>query len=284
MRTPWARSSLLAIGLAFAAFPAALAGSATAPEITDAAADQSASGVPVDAAGFKGADVQAAWIDGETDTSIRIHLQAGGDVTGGNAGGQPTTYYHYLVSMKQGGKEYQATAEVHWEAVLTPGGVTSAGTVEGAQIHLTVPRSAIGDPPAGSQLTDLWVEATVTASTDTHVLVSDRAPDEGFGTPYTFKAGKQAAGARATSAAVPTSSGSPPSPPQNGTAASDAPAGTPASGNATSDHAASAAPATTQQGNATEAPALNAQASTPGPGLAAVMAGLAAAAWTNRRR
>lgn len=184
-----------ALALALAAWaPAGSAGTADAPEVTDAVDDHAIAGVvPLEGVGqFVNADVVAAWVeDAGADLLVTIQVQ-------GSAAPTTTTNYGYTVHMDVGGTAYEATAALGAAApvgsgAIEPGGVATAATNGDSLIVLTVPKEAIG-ASAGTVVTGLYVEAEGTPVTEPLTLIEDRAPDEGFGADYVVGGGNATAG------------------------------------------------------------------------------------------
>jgi uncharacterized membrane protein YgcG len=178
------------VTLLFAAFAMALVqpvqgGTQAAPEIQDPAGDQSLFGQQsADAAGFTAADVITAWVDTETATTLNLNILTSGDITGGNANGQATTHYHFTFHLTVGGTEYTPGADVQWQAAATPDAGTAAAVVNGPLLILTVNKADIGNPAAGTALTNLFVDSASNLPPVPMDLVTDRAPDDGAGQDY----------------------------------------------------------------------------------------------------
>jgi hypothetical protein len=160
------RSRALWVALVALAFLSpAQAGSATNPEITDPAGDQSNS-----QAGFTGADLVA--------DAFLFTMQATGATSSGPANG-----LSYRFHATYQGAEIVGEAAVSGTTV-TPQGAASAATRDGNTVTVTVPKSAFGTPRPGTNLTSLYADARATLATAGSVVSEDRAPDAEFGRPY----------------------------------------------------------------------------------------------------
>lgn len=180
----------LVVALALGAWaPTANAGTADAPEVTDATDDHAIGGtIPLEGVGqFVNADVTAAWIeDAGADLLFVIAVQGGGTPT-------TTTNYDYTFHLEVAGTAYEATGALGAAApvgsgVVEPGGVATAATNTDGVITLTVPKEAIG-ATTGDSVTGLFVEAQGTPVTNPLTVIEDRAPDADFGTDYVIGSG-----------------------------------------------------------------------------------------------
>ena len=195
----------LACGLALAAWaPQASAGTPDKPEITDPAGDQEVTlaGQPECVQGTcelsSGTDLLAGWIALESATAIHFYFS-----TTSACPGTVNTYL-YSVNFQVAGKSYVASATCNnlvegentpvGNGALAPGDVATAATLNGTVMDLTVPKSAIGDPAAGTALTGFFITAQGTLSTTGVPFTDDRAPDSGNGQDYTFTGGAAAGG------------------------------------------------------------------------------------------
>lgn len=189
--------------LLLAAFVApAMAGTQAAPEVTDAADDQTGPGGQktcpnTNACQFRNADVLAAWVDNETADSFQVHIQVSG-----SAAFTASTQYTWNFRFKAGSTEYAATAVVApgvpnpaggppvVGGTLTFSGVASNGSAGNGQITMTVLKSAIG-ATSGMQLGSLTADGTGTLAGQAAIVVAtDRAPDgTAFGSNYTLQGG-----------------------------------------------------------------------------------------------
>lgn len=195
---------LLLLGLALPA----LAGTASAPEVTDASDDQAVAGtVPISTQPPAGTtvglnvDLQAGWVT-ETADALKLTIQVQG--SGSPSASSATAYaFHF----ETGGKSYDATATmdvadqgsgVPGTGSITPGGAATAAAAAGDHlIVLTVPKSGIGNPGAGAALSNLFITAEgKTGGVET--TVSDRAPDANAGTNYVLTGGGGATVTRST--------------------------------------------------------------------------------------
>jgi len=220
---------------------------------------------------FSNADVVAAWVT-ETSDEVQLAMHLGGS-------GAPSTLfssYDWNVHFKVADKDYTASGHLDgctfeagcvaapFDGAVSFSGAASSGDVfadaaNGGIVVFHVKKADIGDPKPGSTLTGLYVDTVGYAmSNDQKATATDRAPDSGFGTDYTFggaaAASSQAAPANATKASTSTASSS-----GSGTHSSG-PAPTSANATATT----SAAPPG-PQGNATR----SMDTTTPGPAAAA---------------
>jgi len=191
----------------------AQAGSATTPEVTDGADDQTEAGaapalcvpstVPVEGGvcQFDRADILAGWVDNETATDVQVHIQVTGPVDSPSA----NTQYDYSFNFAVGGQSFSATATLANGAcegapvnqcvggALTFGGVAANGSAVASVITMTVPKSALG-LTAGAAMTNLAITAKGSLLGQSQAsFVSDAAPNSGFGTDYTFQSGNNTA-------------------------------------------------------------------------------------------
>jgi hypothetical protein len=178
----------LAFALALAAWaPAGSAGTAEAPEITDAEGDQELVGlVGVDPVGFASADLLAAWITEDAD-ALYFHVQvAGGGIDG--SGGPYQWNFHATAD----GTELVASARSTADQP-TPQGASTAASRDGSIITMVVPREVVG---VATVLMDLYVDSHggTPAAVQPNVAVIDRAPDTGFGLDYTLAGGAPSGG------------------------------------------------------------------------------------------
>ena len=194
-----ATSALL---LAFSATPAQ-AGTQEAPEISDAADDVTTEdGVPAcipqtpapanhcpGASGF--ANLLSGWVASETASTIVLMIDSANNA---NLYG-PAEYVFFFTI---GSTQYAAGMRAEAATLPSGGGATSPTGVASAAawnadtlIEITVPRAAIGAPPIGSKMTNLFLASNLTTDAVTYV---DRAPNTSFGIDYTFGAGGPAVG------------------------------------------------------------------------------------------
>jgi hypothetical protein len=181
----------LAFALALAAWvPATQAGTADAPEVSDATDDHTIGGIiPLEGAGqFINADITAAWIeDSGSALTFTIQLQGTGAPT-------TTTNYDYAFNFEVAGTAGVASCALGAAApvgsgVAEPGDAATACVMGGDSLVLmTVPKDAIG-ATAGATLTGLFVEAQGTPVTNPLTVIEDRAPDADFGADYVVGSG-----------------------------------------------------------------------------------------------
>lgn len=184
----------LSVALALAAWaPGAAAGTAEAPEITDATDDHTVVGtIPLEGVGqFINADVVAAWVEeAGADLAFTIQLQ-------GSAAPTTTTNYDYEFNFDVGGTAGVASCSLGaaspvGSGAAAPGDAATACVAADSLIVMTVPKDAIG-ASSGATITGLFVATTGTPVTNPLAVVEDRAPDADFGTDYTV-GGSGAAG------------------------------------------------------------------------------------------
>lgn len=294
------RPTLLVVALILTAVAPVLAGTSATPEVPDNAGDVklndaaspcSPTPIPNSAqcpgpGGF--ADLYGAWVDSESSTEIVLKVNSANTA---NAYGPQDVDFHFKV----GGNEYVAT--FHYNAgspggdgAKSAGGAASSVDVDDdSNMVLTVLRSAIGNPPMGAKLTELYVTSKMTFQAATF---TDRAPDTGFGTDYTLKSGPAATAAAGNATGgvkgnTTKGGNSTATPPGNSTAApSGAPANATASGSpsAGADQQASGAPSASN-GAAANLPAeTSSSAKSPGVAAGLLLLGMVGLAFVARRR
>ncbi len=201
------RALLLTLTLAAALIAPVQAGTQEDPEITDpqndevvlgAAPDLVCFGAPVNACLGSVVDVLQAWVtESETELVFRINMAT--TTAGGKVYGPSDMNFYFDID----GVTYNAGADVEWSDVVGvngdgtphPKGNTSTVTPEdGGVFAMTVNRADIGNPPMGSTLTNLYVEATLRIAGLAGATVHDRAPDSDFGRDYTLALGPAPAG------------------------------------------------------------------------------------------
>jgi hypothetical protein len=168
----------LLFALALAAWtPAVHAGTADAPEITDAAGDQELIVVPVDPAGFASADVVAGWIE-EDAANLYLNIQVSGTGASGTAGAYTWTFH-------LGDLEATGTTTADQP---TPGGIATAASNDAGHIILTVPRDAIA---GAASFTGIFIESSGGTPAPNPLAIADTAPDDGAdaGIGYTVTGG-----------------------------------------------------------------------------------------------
>ncbi|HUR24388.1 MAG TPA: hypothetical protein VM327_00040 [Candidatus Thermoplasmatota archaeon] len=177
---------LLVFGLALSAWtPAAQAGTAEAPEITDPAGDHKAVGtVPVGATEqFLNADILAGWITEDVD-ELYFNIQIAGAGAPGTAGP-----YTWTFRWTAGATELEASGTTATDGP-TPGGVATAAAFADGVVTLTVPRSAL---EGASELTGCHIRSRggTPAQVQNPFSLSDIAPDAGAdaGISYTVTGG-----------------------------------------------------------------------------------------------
>jgi hypothetical protein len=225
--------------------PSAAAGSAAHPEVTDPLYDQKfyAGGLetpvgtclaaPPAGCIYLPADVGNAWLR-EDGQNLYVDLQL--------AQAPPSTFgsVTYRVQFAVAGTAFEALA-VAAEAApvgdgsLAPGGVASdAQMADDTTLELTIPKANLGNDTAGAVVDQLYVAVAASAGPAPVQDVSDRAPDDGFGLPYTL-GGPAPGGGNGTA------------PQGNGTSTTATPGSGTTSGSTTSTSASSA---TSTQGDA----------------------------------
>ncbi len=191
----------LLLGLATALFlvafavPPTAAGTAEAPEITDAADDQflvlpaPLPPVPLEDQFGGGTDIIAGWVSNNA-SSLLLTIQGQDAMAVGTFGP-----YVFTFTFTAGTTVLTAQATVG-AAGVTPGGNASSAAASGPFLNITVPLTAL---PAGTTvLTNLSIESRGHLGPDpvpdtTLNTFGDRAPDTGFGANYTIVAGSGAA-------------------------------------------------------------------------------------------
>lgn len=174
----WRSAALLAAFLLVLA-PAASAGSATDPEITDAAGDDFL--LPAALTG-SAADIVAAWVHNETATDFVLAIQVSDSFD--SVAVADTYDYTFFVTYNGTTAAPSATNEGVAQADATD------ASVDGDVLFMTLPKSFFGTVIPGQNLTGLRVE-----SGGTLVAVGpweDVAPDDGTGRDYLI--GSQAFG------------------------------------------------------------------------------------------
>lgn len=179
--------------LVLAVSPTTLAGTKTAPEVTDPANDQAVEGaVPISTQPPSGttsvglnADLLGGWVDRDVPASLTFNVLLQG--TGNPTSSSTTTWtFHF----ETGGKPYDASATQDFAApagtgTIKPGGVASGAVAAGDSIiQLLVLKSAIGDPVPGAVLTNLYATSEGKQGGVVPKGVTDRAPNTGAGTDY----------------------------------------------------------------------------------------------------
>ncbi len=194
MRLNRPRLTLLLAATLFAASLTAApswAGSLEDPEITDAAGDHKVlSQGPDPQNTFLSADILAAWVAEETDTTFVLQLQAAQMIRGGSSNGQTTTQYTYSISGKVGEAPFLAAAQV----VNNPPEVTPiADAVEASAaddiLTLVVSKTTFEGIAPGTVMSELYAASNVQMRGAGPNLATDRAPDSGFGRDYVFSPG-----------------------------------------------------------------------------------------------
>lgn len=170
--------------------PAALAGSASDPEVSDGD----------DTAGHDGVDLVAGWVE-ETASTVRLNVQ----LVDLQTGPAPLTQHNYAFAFRVGQTGYAAVAQAsfgaetpavdYWLADAQGDRVaTLTGTydAEASVISWQVPRDLLGEPAEGTVVADTWAEAV--AMLGGTQAARDRAPDAGFGQSYTLQLGPAGSG------------------------------------------------------------------------------------------
>ncbi|MFO1534914.1 MAG: thrombospondin type 3 repeat-containing protein [Thermoplasmatota archaeon] len=196
--------------LALLAAQPATAGSAAAPEVTDAPGDQvlvtsqGATPIPADTLGIgKAADIVAAWVDNETATAITVHIRVNSDIENAllqDLGGQVSTVgtagYTYNFTANAGLRTVRAGALVTGSGPTDPTsphnqatGSAQNLTIAGSMLSFQIPRSALDNATEGSHLTNLSVrvEGRIFDANQVPLTLLDLAPNTGFGGNYTFQ-------------------------------------------------------------------------------------------------
>jgi hypothetical protein len=167
----------LVFALALAAWtPAAEAGTAEAPEITDDAGDQEVCPVGTGIAPTMGqaaanGDILAGWIGGETADELHFYILSSGDFTDGTFG--PYTYNFHATA---GGTEIVATGVTGDPP--TAGGVATAAAITDGALDLTVPKSAFAASEVGAELSALSIDSEGDADPPGVVVFCDAAAAE----------------------------------------------------------------------------------------------------------
>jgi hypothetical protein len=164
------------------------AGTPEAPEIQDPAGDQSVGCAP--GAGcqtYTRIDIVSVWIDAETPTTFNVNILLS------QVPGAPTTHSsHWHFHATYGGTEVIATADSPGggQAATAPvaGENVAAVAVDENTLIMTIEKSVYGAVADGTPLTSLFVEGSggTPAPLPFVELSTDRAPNDGFGTDYTF--------------------------------------------------------------------------------------------------
>jgi hypothetical protein len=184
--------------LALAALPPAGAGSAAHPEIDDAGDDVNvnnrcaggADPCPSQSVVWPGADLDYAYV---ADTPDAVLLTLGLKSGTGFKTSSPTEdalamEYGYLFSFSVGDQTYGATAHFPHGGPITPGGAATVASVDsaGKELTLTVPKAPL-NLGAGQVLDKLFCQVQGLGTGD--FTLADRAPNAGYGTPYTIANG-----------------------------------------------------------------------------------------------
>ena len=163
------------------------AGTPEAPEIQDPAGDHEVLAlappcVPQAGCQFGGMDIVSVWIDAETETQFNVNILLSA-APGPNNQYVNSWTFHATVA----GTEVTAGATTvagAGPAGPNPTGATSAVTVDGNTLILTVPRSAM----AGPTLEGIFADSARDLFTVGETIVSDTAPNDGAaaGIAYSF--------------------------------------------------------------------------------------------------
>lgn len=193
--------TLVFASLAMALVQPVQAGTEEAPEIQDPAGDRALFGeAPLcapDPAGCTtgGAlDVVTVWISNETASGflVNIRLQAtpvgGTGLTSSPAGPVLATSDRYSITFSVGGTEHTGSATLQ-NSVPTVAGVVTNATIGENLLTLGIAKSGIGDPAADAVLTGLFILTERIQDPFPAAFISDRAPNEGAGSDYTFTGG-----------------------------------------------------------------------------------------------
>jgi hypothetical protein len=184
--------------LALAALPPVGAGSAAHPEIEDVADDVNvnnrcsggADPCPSQSVVWPGADLDYAYV---SDTPDAVLLTLGLKSGTGFKTASPTEdalamEYGYLFSFSVGAEIYGATAHFPNGGPITPGGAATVASIDsaGKELTLTVPKAPL-NLGAGQVLDKLFCQVQGLGAGD--FTLADRAPNAGYGTPYTIANG-----------------------------------------------------------------------------------------------
>jgi hypothetical protein len=152
------------------------AGTEVAPEVQDDPDD--ATGTAASTTGAA-ADVIAAWIDAEDQSTFNFVLRLG--ATPAPASGETFTYAMHV--------KVNGTAHAGVVTVTSGGaqasGVASGAFLSGSRLQMTLSRAKLGNPAPGGNLSELFVEADFESVLPV-LTATDRAPDAGFGSNYTI--------------------------------------------------------------------------------------------------
>ena len=186
--------TLLLATFAMALVQPAEAGTQEAPEIADPRFDvEGPGGTPACApgqclpwAGF--VDLAFGWVGEETDTEILLMIDSGNNA---NVYGPAQYDFHFTVA----GTEYIAGFHVN-QATVGDGAVSPTGVATGAEyvetiLTITVPRAAIGDPAAGSSMTNLFLTSSLAFGGEADDTYTDETAP---GQDYVFTAGPGGSG------------------------------------------------------------------------------------------
>ena len=202
----WGLAAFLLAAILGAVAAPVQGGTEAAPEVQDPAGDVAiADTLPAclpDTPGLTGCvigsavDLLAAWIDNETDTGFEVHVRVAGDLGGAQVtAGLPYGFDDYDASFRVGNVSYTAVASVAPGPVVLPGGIASAASANASLLTWTIPKAAVGSPPAGSTLFGLHLTAARNLApgdpVPANTIASDEAPDEGAPAAgdYTFSGG-----------------------------------------------------------------------------------------------
>lgn len=171
--------------LVLSTLPGALAGTADAPEVTDASDDRVLAtvvplgSIPVPVA--EAAELVAGWVS-ENSTALFFNIEVAGDIAAGLAA-EPvgvTAEYDFEFHFTRAGEDLHAAVAIADEVVgdgVTPGELATAATVSGAVVNLTVLKSALPGLAPGENLSALEITAvaTLTAVTEFGTVTDEAA-------------------------------------------------------------------------------------------------------------
>lgn len=178
------------------------AGTQAVPEIADPANDMALVGeVPITMQPPAGTtvglsvDLLFGWVEEASPTELKFTVQVQGPGTATTSSEQEWRF-HFTIA----GTEYIASARSELanqqgtgllgDGSVAPGGVTSAVTAAGdGLIVMLVPKASIGSPAGGSVLSSLFVESESLLVGLVPGYITDRAPNDGFGTNFTLSGG-----------------------------------------------------------------------------------------------